>query len=483
MPRTSFKIALLWSLSATVLGACSDDKGNKPDGAPASVGDGAADSAATGDGGAATADGNRADGAATDATGTDASGTDATGTDATPPVFLAAPAAGTGVQIRMTSQVAAGDETERCRFYKVPAEGLNLVREELKFTAGSHHVLIYQTTYKEIPTKTISGETLDTAGVFDCVKNGPTGDWETIGLLGGSQSPNSPPTIDGMPEGTAIKIAGGSILLVDAHYLNASANSLTTEIYINLHSIASDKVKQEAGVLFFYNPFILVPSMGEGVARQRCPISKDINLVVAQSHMHRRGVDYMARIVDPVAQTDTELYHTEKWADIDSKILNPIQVLKAGQLIDFACKYKNTESRVVTQGRTTKDEMCVFAGVYYPRDIKTEYCSLTNDFSGRFMGGLWIGNGTKTGAQTAGCFQGAKATSEDKGASFFGCVTDSCPKSSKETSDVARCLSTSGLGMCATDCAGATANPANCKTCIGTKCTPAFTALAAATCQ
>jgi hypothetical protein len=150
-------------------------------------------------------------------------------------------------------------------------------------------------------------------------------------------------------------------------------------------------------------------------------------------------------------------------------------------MVEWACSYRNSEDRVVTWGRTTSDEMCMFLGLYYPRDIKTEYCSMTSDYSGRYFGGIWMGNGVADGATTAACFQSAKPASVDKGDSFSACINDSCPKIAKEMSDVARCLATRGLGMCATECGGSDLTA--CGACVNSKCSPFFAPLAAASCQ
>jgi hypothetical protein len=154
---------------------------------------------------------------------------------------LAPPPDGQGVQIKMTSTLEAGLETERCMFYRVPADGLYVNRQEVRYTPGSHHVLLYKTPYTEIPTTTIKGNTVDTQGVFDCGENGATGDWEILGTAGGAQDANGPPGIDGLPSDTALKLDGNSVLLVNAHYLNAGDKPLDAEIYINLHTVPPRK--------------------------------------------------------------------------------------------------------------------------------------------------------------------------------------------------------------------------------------------------
>jgi hypothetical protein len=243
---------------------------------------------------------NEADAAANEDASSDVAPTaDAGGDLGTPSVALDPPPAGHGIQIKMVSTIEPTLDVERCMFVRVPAEGLNVVRQEVRFTAGSHHVLLHTTPYSEIPTKTLGGKTIDTSGVFDCSENGPSGDWDITGIVGGSQKPNGTPPIDRLPEGTAVRIPGGTILLVNTHYLNASQQPLETTAYINLYTIPDNQVTQEAGILFMHHLFIRVSGKsaaghGEGVARMRCPISQDITLLGVQSHMHRRGVDYKA---------------------------------------------------------------------------------------------------------------------------------------------------------------------------------------------
>lgn len=71
-----------------------------------------------------------------------------------------------------------------CRFVQVPAGGLLLNRDEVRFTFGAHHVLVYETGYREIPTENDFGEPVPTDDVFDCTA-GPTHGWDIRGMLGG----------------------------------------------------------------------------------------------------------------------------------------------------------------------------------------------------------------------------------------------------------------------------------------------------------
>ena len=391
---------------------------------------------------------------------------------------LTPPPAGQGVQLQMVSMLNAGVETERCKFFKVPAEGWYVNKQDIRYTPGSHHVLLFVTPYTEIPTVDTRGNTVDTSGVFACPE-GAAADWRVGGVAGGAQKGDAPAAVQGLPEDTALVLPGGTILLMNTHYLNASPDTLNTDARINLYFTAKEKVKREAGILFFYNPFIYVPGQSTAVAKRSCPVLKDINLVNGQSHMHKRGVDYVANLVEGNGQVVNELYRGQEWeAVVMRKYDGAGQLIKAGQSIEYQCGYNNHETRTIIQGLTTKDEMCMFLGLYYPRDPQTELCALmANDKieDTRFLAGRWVGSGNVDGVTTAACI-GSSPSSPEKGA-LYRCVTNSCPKISVQMSDALHCLASNNFGQC-DHCQGPT-----CSGCVNRGCAESLTQLSLATCN
>lgn len=407
------------------------------------------------------------------------------GSDGTKPQtstdLLSAPPAGQGIQLRMASTLDAGVETERCMFYKVGAGGLAINHEEVRYTPGSHHVLLYVTPYTDIPTQDRFGNPVDTSGIFECGPKGPTAHWQVNGVAGGAQIADGPPIVDGLPDGVAFVIPEGTVLLMNTHYLNASGQTLQTDARINLYTIASADVKTEAGILFWYDPIIYIPSQDKRSAREVCPIRTDIQLVNAQSHMHKRGVGYVARELDTSGSQVGELYRGTEWEQVALTKYQPVKSLSAGESVDFQCDYSNTTDHTIIQGLSTADEMCMFIGLYYPKDRQTELCGLSADWSGAFWAATWIGGGTVDGAGTATCLANANLMSVDNGASFYQCVIDSCPAISGPVSAAARCLGTNGQGACNSECSGTDAT--TCKTCLAQNCGSAVQTLAAATCS
>lgn len=377
--------------------------------------------------------------------------------------LLAAPPAGQGVQYRMTSQVAAGQEIERCQFFVVPGDGFAVHRDEVRYTPGSHHVLLYKTPYKSVPTVDRRGKTHDTSGVFDCAE-GATADWEANGILSASQSLSAMSSVQ-LPDNAGITVPGGTVLLMNTHYLNASQTSLDTTAAINLYTIPKEQVAVEAGVTLFYNPFILVPAHGQSSARMRCPVTKDVTFSTIQSHMHKRGVGYVASSTDASGAPSDTLYQTNAWAEVPVTSYSPGKLLRAGTAIDYHCDYQSSEDHDVYQGFSTRDEMCVLIGSYYPRDEQFESCA--NPF--------YVGSGTTDGATTLSCIQAAGSDFQ----AMTPCVVKSCPAITSQLTALFSCKFTLGNGACQSSCTG---DQNACASCVQNACKSQITALAGAGC-
>jgi hypothetical protein len=356
--------------------------------------------------------------------------------------ILAPPAAGQGVQFKMLTTIEPGTEVEHCQFVKAPPEGMNVNRDQVKFTSGSHHVLLYQTPYTEIPTESQRGGKIDTSGVFDC-SNGATFDWQVTTIVAGSQNISGASGVE-FPPDVAMKVPGNAVLLINAHYINTSAEPIEPEVAINVYTIPDSQVKIEGGLLFWYNPFIRVDANGGGLAKMSCPIPEDIMLGTMQSHMHRRGVDYAATVLKDGVAGET-LYENQDWEGVPVTQWKEGHKIEGGSRIEYFCGYKNAEARDVYQGPRTTDEMCMLIGSYWPARPEVSLCALDpkNLPGTQDLAAEWTGNGTATCGETLSCIQNA---SQDTFDAFFqdltDCVDESRPASKKTVSDGVRCLLT-----------------------------------------
>lgn len=347
----------------------------------------------------------------------------------------------TGVQIFTEMTLQPGEERQTCKLV-MTGQNINLNYGEGIFTPGSHHATVWRTRYTDtIPTQNMFGQTLDTTQTVDCAS---PGDWNGSGVIAGGRPANSdrngPSELKGaLPDNVAFKIAANEVLLMNFHMINTTTMPVHACYKQNLPSVPDSQVESEAGLMFFYNQYITVPAGGDSTADLACPVTQDITVATAVSHMHRRGSGYSSSLYDgdpsqggQVLQT---LYDSSEWDEPAVKIFSPSLSLKAGQWIRFACSYHNTEQRDIAQGQQTTDEMCMFVGAYWPRNAGWEQCGY--DGSGRNFG-----TGTMDGQQFVDCwnqspkatFGGGPATAAARYATQR-CVTESCPKVSALAND------------------------------------------------
>jgi hypothetical protein len=380
---------------------------------------------------------------------------------------LAPPPRGQGTQFEMTSMLAPGQEIERCRFFVAPPEGLYIRRDEVRYSPGSHHVLLYRTPYTSLPTMDHRGNAVDPTAVFDCPE-GPGSYFQVTGIIGGAQSTHGDSMVD-LPDGVAVKVAGGAVLLMNTHYLNASPEPRQTTARINLYTVPKEEVRAEAGVMFLYNPFIRVPEGGTASARLRCRINQDITLVNAQSHMHQRGVGYVAELLAPGSASDAaipeRIYENTAWEEVPVKRFAEGKPIAAGSFIDYRCDYRNTEGREILQGPSARDEMCMFLGAYYPYSREIEACTQPT----------YMGSGTKSCSEALSCVQ--QSLSDQR--KHIPCIVDSCPQVAAPLTAAYLCMGGAVFGACKAACK---ADPTQCQSCVQATCMGDITACSAARC-
>lgn len=324
------------------------------------------------------------------------------------------------LELRMQATIPAATEAEFCKFVELPDAWVT--RDEVEFTTGSHHVLVYQTAYTTIPTAKDDGTPVDTSGVFDC-SDGATNGWSVEKLIGGSQNREGTSILQ-FPPGIGVHVGG--IAMINVHYVNSSDEPLETDVRISFDTLPADQITQEGDILFLYNPAISVPGNSTARAHWRCPVYQDITIANVQSHMHARGVGYEARVDD-----NAPFYTNTLWERVPVETID--LVVPAGSKLDYYCDYRNSEARHVYQGPRSTDEMCMLIGSYYPADPRTANCL---DETGTVPGGDWIGQGSATCQQSLGCFQAAGGEL----AAITDCIVASKPVVAVELSAVLRCF-------------------------------------------
>ena len=364
------------------------------------------------------------------------------GSDGCDSLDLEPPMPGHGVQIVTEMTLEPGTERQTCKLL-MTGEDINFNYGDGIFTEGSHHATVWRTSHLDtIPTRNVEGQTLDTSGPVDCLS---TGDFNGTGVVATGRNVNTDPNIygwkDALPDDVAFKIRANEVLVMNFHMANLTDHTVHACYKQNLPSLPAEQVKQEAGLMFFYNDFVTVPASSTAKADMACPVTADITVSTAASHMHRRGIGYTATLLDgdPIAggKEIQQLYQSTEWEEPVARSFKPALQLKTGQWIRWECDFKNTESRDVAQGQQTTDEMCMFVGAYWPRNPGWEQCGVNG--AGRMFGtGTMDGKGFidcwNKSVQRLGLYGGGAGDAANRYAAQR-CVTESCPAVSALAND------------------------------------------------
>jgi hypothetical protein len=381
-------------------------------------------------------------------------GPDAGGPDASPQVLLEPPPDGEGFQLGMDAPVLAGQEVTYCQYFVLPggaSDVIDAARFEHRYSEGSHHLLLFQTLLAP-------GDV--TSDRFEC----GAASFTELGVRGIAYAAQDADGDLAYPQGVALRMQGGAVVLVQSHYLNTTDADLDAEVRLNVW-LAAEPPTAEAGTLFFYDWAIAVPAEGTATAEMRCQVPSDVTLVYAMSHMHRRGVGYGSWLEGGDLGEPVSLYATEDWEDIDPQLFTPPLAVSAGQTIRFQCEYDNPETHTIIEGPSAEaNEMCMFIAAYWPKlDPATELCA------GPGSGPVF--HGSTTCAETVACVQAAN----NEPVQTELCLLDSCERSSPEVAAFYGCV----FNFCGNVCPGG----AECNECVGQTCLESYAACQAATCE
>jgi hypothetical protein len=349
----------------------------------------------------------------------------------------------------------------------MPATAGFIVGGQHEYTAGSHHLALYNTSRTSIP----AGEGSPVVG--DCY--GATANYMTDidGIVYAAANPAGELT---MPAGVGLPYTASQVLLFQVHYLNAGAEPISAHVSVHL-TTQTAPVTQNAGFLFFYDPFIYVPQGAPAIASMRCPIPQDITLFSESSHYHSRGVGYQAYLDPPSGSPAASPFYTSSnWATptIDRQTIQ----IGAGSHLRYYCDFDNRMgAQPYVQGTSaTANEMCMFVGLYYPAMTKADQDCYAGDT---------YGTGTVSCTDTLTCLSACPPN--DAGAqdpttptvTFNACIQEcmakSCPNASAPLTATLKCIS----AQCATPCA---TPGAACTSCVTSSCLTQYAACSSATC-
>lgn len=173
-----------------------------------------------------------------------------------------------------------------------------------------------------------------------------------------------------LPDGVAAVIPGGTDVLYEIHFVNASTEPVVASARIDVWTMPMGKVEERIWGTVNRDEDIVVDPMTRTTEWNRCTLTDTVDVIAMSSHMHQRGVEANVRRFDGVTSEPAPLYVNTQWDRplIQTFLEDPIKV-SAGAGFEYRCIYENRTDEPVTWGFTAEDEMCSMTLVFMPGDI------------------------------------------------------------------------------------------------------------------
>jgi hypothetical protein len=259
--------------------------------------------------------------------------------------FAEAPASSERAELTLDEfDLEPGGETYKCQNFRNPfGRDVALLQTQSMMSRGSHHLAVFRISDSQ------DGSLQGCSGL------------EFHATVHAAQTPVAKSTF---PHGVGAFLGGTEGVRLNAHYFNLSQETIHAKVTVALDGVDPAEVESIAAQIYLNDSTLNIPP-GKGTGGGVISLPPDVSgvkLLSAQSHMHRRGVQFEATLSD-----GTHLYETDAWSEPPTKVYDPPLAVADGSKISWSCDFENDTGEQLTFGESADtNEMCVFTGFYYP---------------------------------------------------------------------------------------------------------------------
>jgi len=280
---------------------------------------------------------------------------------------LAAPAAGTGIQLGVDSFAVTGTSERELFVYRNlgNASELFVTRIQMRMRPGSHHFLLY--TFDDARS-TFPCNLRPPANAVRDIRN-TDGSLNTINMLpmachvffAGAMTPD----LDfRFPPGVALRLPPNAALDLNVHYVNRSPAPLPGQANANLYTVDKSQVARVARTLNLGNTNFTLPPRQRTTVRTVFNTSVRTTVLALTSHMHSLGEKFEIR-VRRANGTETSVYTNLDWEHPEFLSFDTPLVLEPGDALVSVVTWNNVTDKTVTFGLSANDEMNIIFGYAY----------------------------------------------------------------------------------------------------------------------
>lgn len=243
--------------------------------------------------------------------------------------------------------VPAGKEIFMCQDFDNPFGGADVAigTSASDMTPGSHHLHVFY------------GEDSPASRTVSVCQN----PFEFRSLLHVAGQPH---LVTQYPAGMAAKLKGSVGLRLQAHYLNTTSSDFTANVVVRLTKVDPATITKWIAQLYFNRTVLSVPPGNDQQVTTTCTVPSTygpISLISGGSHMHSRGVHFVA-----TTSAGAKLVDTTQWDEPPIESYAPEVALNPGDSITWTCTYNNQTGSTLTFGDSAeKNEMCIYLARFY----------------------------------------------------------------------------------------------------------------------
>jgi hypothetical protein len=187
-----------------------------------------------------------------------------------------------------------------------------------------------------------------------------------VGGTGNQDAPDGPEGSFVLPDGMAAELEGDTRIVLQSHYVNATADSILVQDAINLDLVEPESVETWAApVVHLDLDFALPP--GPSSLSFDCAFDQELDLLFLAGHMHEWGTAFSTVLTRAGAEPEV-LYDIPSW-DPTFRDAAPTTAYEQGQMrlsegdrFTTNCAWDNDTDGVLT----FPQEMCVTFAMAYP---------------------------------------------------------------------------------------------------------------------
>jgi hypothetical protein len=168
-----------------------------------------------------------------------------------------------------------------------------------------------------------------------------------------------------LPPGVVFRVAQGSALVIQSHFINATAQPADDRSVLDVKLTPVDPSAQVASLFASVDPAVSLAPNARTTMDFKCSLQMDLHALMYANHMHAYGLSATTELIHDGTTTPLKVDPSwdPSWAFHANYTTFPAaspQLIPAGASLHTTCTWNNTTSKTIN----FPDEMCIFGVIF-----------------------------------------------------------------------------------------------------------------------